>query len=64
MTARRVIRTTARTDSARPADVTATLFRKPLTEWFAAWKAQKAQASTPSNATTRQSSSGEARLPG
>ena len=64
MTARRVLRTTARTDSTRPADAAATLFRKPLTAWFADWKAQKARATTPSSVPTRPSSSGDTQLPG
>lgn len=37
MTARRVLRTTARSQSARPAD---SLIQKPMTTWFAEWKAR------------------------
>ena len=53
MTARRVLRATARIQSARPAD---SLFQKPLTTWYAEWKAQKARTSGPNSSPARQPS--------
>jgi hypothetical protein len=50
MTARPESRATARRQAARPADK---LFQKPLTAWFAEWKAQKAKSPPPGRARSR-----------
>ena len=55
MTARRTSQVQNRTD--RPAP-TADLFRRPLTQWYAEWKARKAAASTRPVVTAPTSGSG------